>query len=218
MKLLVIGIDGVSCERLLDPARLPTVGRLLEIGWHGPLAAEAWTSPAAEVARQGRGSAVISSPGGGTTRASDPGGALREGFARVRELLGAGDADHVEFADSGCASLAARGASESELGAHLALFDAELAETLESLGGETAVLVVSAGAGFVLAGAPGVAGERRDGTRVADLLCTMLELGGYEPPSGTDGKSLLAGGPAAPADAVDEEQQIRDHLRGLGYL
>jgi hypothetical protein len=51
---------------------------------------------------------------------------------------------------------------------------------------------------------------------------TLLELGGYEVPASMQGRSLVGGldtdGGNAPEIAPDEEELVRDRLRGLGYL
>ncbi len=72
---------------------------------------------------------------------------------------------------------------------------------------------------FILA-APGmpVSGEL-DGAHLLDIAPTLLELGGYDPLPGMQGKSLLGGETvAAAAFSASEEDIIRQRLSGLGYI
>jgi len=61
-----------------------------------------------------------------------------------------------------------------------------------------------------------------EGVHLLDMAPTLLELGGYEIPSSMQGQSLLARltlGTAAHGDrAADEEELMRERLRGLGYI
>jgi predicted AlkP superfamily phosphohydrolase/phosphomutase len=74
---------------------------------------------------------------------------------------------------------------------------------------------------YILAG-PGLPMQGRLDAHMLDIAPTLLELGGYDVPTSMQGKSLLTAysGPGAePAywDA-DEEEIVRDRLRGLGYI
>jgi predicted AlkP superfamily phosphohydrolase/phosphomutase len=64
-------------------------------------------------------------------------------------------------------------------------------------------------------------GEVED-ARLLDIAPTLLELGGYPPLPGAGGKSLVAGrgeGPGGGADAaIDDDELVRERLRGLGYI
>lgn len=59
------------------------------------------------------------------------------------------------------------------------------------------------------------------GSHLLDVVPTLLELGGYDIPPSMQGRSLLtsAGRPDAPgAVTPDDEEIIRQRLRGLGYI
>jgi predicted AlkP superfamily phosphohydrolase/phosphomutase len=73
---------------------------------------------------------------------------------------------------------------------------------------------------FILA-APGspLQGER-EGAHLLDIAPTLLELGGYDPLPGMQGRSLLGAVPSG-AGAVlsgQEEELLRERLSGLGYI
>jgi predicted AlkP superfamily phosphohydrolase/phosphomutase len=61
-----------------------------------------------------------------------------------------------------------------------------------------------------------------EGAHLLDIAPTLLELGGYDVPSSMQGRSLAAGAlPGAPGSAGfarDEEEIVRERLRGLGYI
>ncbi|APW62562.1 alkaline phosphatase family protein [Paludisphaera borealis] len=75
---------------------------------------------------------------------------------------------------------------------------------------------------FVLA-SPQLApiGEIHD-AHLLDIAPTLLELGGYAPLPDAHGKSLVAGRGSQPptdaADAPDDDELVRERLRGLGYI
>ncbi len=61
-----------------------------------------------------------------------------------------------------------------------------------------------------------------EGAHLLDIAPTLLELGGYDPLPGMQGKSLLAGwtaGTVASSGLSDDEEEIvRQRLAGLGYI
>jgi predicted AlkP superfamily phosphohydrolase/phosphomutase len=61
-----------------------------------------------------------------------------------------------------------------------------------------------------------------EGARLLDIAPTLLELGGYPPLPEAHGKSLVAGrgeGPGAGGGAaIDDDELVRERLRGLGYI
>jgi predicted AlkP superfamily phosphohydrolase/phosphomutase len=61
-----------------------------------------------------------------------------------------------------------------------------------------------------------------DGAHMLDMAPTLLELGGYEIPVSMQGKSLMSGEVLALTAHVntpdDEEELIRERLKGLGYI
>jgi predicted AlkP superfamily phosphohydrolase/phosphomutase len=75
---------------------------------------------------------------------------------------------------------------------------------------------------FILAASNSPLQGELEGARLLDIAPTLLELGGYDVPSSMQGSSLLAGGtrPAAGAGgfSADEEEIVRERLRGLGYI
>jgi len=61
-----------------------------------------------------------------------------------------------------------------------------------------------------------------EGAHLLDIAPTLLELGGYPPLPDAHGKSLVAGrgggsGDGA-GDAIDDDELVRERLRGLGYI
>jgi hypothetical protein len=115
--------------------------------------------------------------------------------------------------------------------------DEEIGRVLESLEGETAVLVVSlhgagsngasvdgraksGGGAFVLA-APAVTPLGAiEGACRADLEATLLALRGGELPADCRGRNLLAAAASAAGDATDDEEErlVKERLAGLGYI
>jgi predicted AlkP superfamily phosphohydrolase/phosphomutase len=59
------------------------------------------------------------------------------------------------------------------------------------------------------------------GAHILDLSPTLLDLGGYDVPNTMQGKSLVSGKTLNPPDGGltgDQEDIIRERLRGLGYI
>lgn len=59
-----------------------------------------------------------------------------------------------------------------------------------------------------------------DDARLLDLAPTLLQLGGYDPLPDARGRSLLEGrgAPPSPAEPIDDDELVRERLRGLGYI
>jgi predicted AlkP superfamily phosphohydrolase/phosphomutase len=71
---------------------------------------------------------------------------------------------------------------------------------------------------FVLA-APGVPPRGEvDGAHLLDIAPTLLELGGYDVPTGMQGRSLATRESVAAAYTADAEEIVRGRLSGLGYI
>lgn len=76
---------------------------------------------------------------------------------------------------------------------------------------------------FILAGSQLPAFGEIDGVRVVDVAPTLLELAGLPPLPEVAGRNFLEGreptGPAGgPAEQDDDDELVRDRLRGLGYI
>lgn len=73
---------------------------------------------------------------------------------------------------------------------------------------------------FILAAPNNPLRGQVEGARLLDLAPTLLELGGYDVPDSMQGRSLIAGRPAAAREGVsaDDEAIIRERLSGLGYI
>jgi predicted AlkP superfamily phosphohydrolase/phosphomutase len=75
---------------------------------------------------------------------------------------------------------------------------------------------------FILAAPHSLISGEAEGVHLLDMAPTLLELDGYEVPSSMQGQSLLAHltlGTSAHGDrAADEEELMRERLRGLGYI
>jgi hypothetical protein len=99
--------------------------------------------------------------------------------------------------------------------------DERIGSHLESITGETIVLVVCIKADrapgcFVLAAPNSALNGRLEGVRLADIAATLLVLGGFPPLPDNQGVSLAL--PTEPGNKVDDEEMIRERLRGLGYI
>jgi hypothetical protein len=99
--------------------------------------------------------------------------------------------------------------------------DERIGSQLESTTDDTIVLVICTHAEkesgcFVLAAPNSALTGRLDGVRVADIVATLLVLAGLPPIPGSQGVSLTV--PVEPGDKVDEDEMIRERLRGLGYI
>jgi predicted AlkP superfamily phosphohydrolase/phosphomutase len=74
---------------------------------------------------------------------------------------------------------------------------------------------------FVLAAANSPLQGRVEGVHLLDIAPTLLELGGYDVPSGMQGRSLVSGLTVSRGEGEllpEEEALIRDRLIGLGYI
>lgn len=99
--------------------------------------------------------------------------------------------------------------------------DTRIGSQLESIVDDTIVLVVclnadSASGSFVLAAPNSPLNGRLDGVRVADIAATLLVLAGFPPLPGSQGVPLAE--PVEPGSQTDDEEMIRERLRGLGYI
>jgi predicted AlkP superfamily phosphohydrolase/phosphomutase len=75
---------------------------------------------------------------------------------------------------------------------------------------------------FILAASNNPLYGEVEGAHLLDMAPTLLELGGYDIPTSMQGKSLVAGKTLSTAAnagySADEEELIRERLKGLGYI
>lgn len=101
------------------------------------------------------------------------------------------------------------------------MLDERIGSLLESITDETIVLVIAMNADripgcFVLAAGNSALTGRLDGVRLGDLAATLLTLGGF--PSLPEGQGVSLALPLDPGSNSDDEEMIRERLRGLGYI
>ncbi|MFB3903296.1 MAG: hypothetical protein ACE15E_07575 [Acidobacteriota bacterium] len=99
--------------------------------------------------------------------------------------------------------------------------DKQIRSRLESITEDTVVLVICVPPGgapgcFVLAAPNSAVTGRLEGVRLDDIAATLLTLGGFPPLPGSQGVSLAV--PVAPGSGADDDEMIRERLRGLGYI
>ncbi len=99
--------------------------------------------------------------------------------------------------------------------------DEGIGSRLESITDDTIVLVVCLNADrtpgrFVLAAPNSALTGRLDGVRLADIAATLLTLASRPPLPGSQGVSLAV--PIEPGNKAEDEEMIRERLRGLGYI
>jgi arylsulfatase A-like enzyme len=182
--------------------------------------------------------------------------ASRKQFEKVQHLLQTEDWGYFQFIETGLGRIQRafwpepdmdRSLSKLENPDHALVqdyyrqLDSELETILETLTGDTMVLVISIqGArfeehnaldngsnsirlGFFILAAPN---NPLDGeievTRLIDIAPTLLKLGGYEIPGSMQGKSLLSDWALESSTetglTADEEEILRERLSGLGYI
>jgi hypothetical protein len=98
--------------------------------------------------------------------------------------------------------------------------DAGLGRLLPCLDDQAVVLVIALGkplGAFVLASARIPLTGLVEGARLDDLPPTILELAGHAAPATMPGRSLVSGLAESAVDE-DEEELVRERLRGLGYI
>jgi predicted AlkP superfamily phosphohydrolase/phosphomutase len=77
---------------------------------------------------------------------------------------------------------------------------------------------------FILAAPSQPARGELEGVRLLDIAPTLLELGGYDVPASMQGRSLVGrapadpGGSGGPEGRPDSDAEVRERLRGLGYI
>lgn len=169
----------------------------------------------------------------------------RRHFALVRQLLQAEEWDDFHFVEPSLNSLyqalhperdagrAPQGPEQDAIRDHYQLLDREIGAVLELLTEDTLVLVVSlhddGGAardqvpqgGFILACSALPPLGPIGGVRLLDMAPTLLALAGCDIPATMPGRPLATDPRiASPADPspLDEEELIRERLRGLGYI
>ncbi len=75
---------------------------------------------------------------------------------------------------------------------------------------------------FILASGNNPLSGELEGTRLLDMVPTVLELGGHDIPDSMQGRSLVHGvssdGDTPPVMPEDREALIRERLKGLGYI
>jgi predicted AlkP superfamily phosphohydrolase/phosphomutase len=112
--------------------------------------------------------------------------------------------------------------------------DQEIEKVLEALSDDITILILSrygverarsqassSPGCFILIAPNNPLNGEVEGAHILDIAPTLLELGGYDLPSATQGKSLVTGKILEPADmdlSEDDERAIRERLSGLGYI
>lgn len=193
MNMVLIDAVGLSFEVILSDERLGNLGQLVQVSCYGQLNA------------------------GNEPVNADPMSIIRHG---VEQALPPGAWRSFSYPAAGD-SHAAHSAD-----APLAL-DQWLGVILESLDEATSILLISREAssdpthGVFVLFLPGLSscGELVSVT-LDDLMVTILEAAGATPAAAIAGRSLFAvaaPGPSALSSA-DEEQLLRERLRGLGYI
>ena len=192
MRVLVLGLDRSTPDRLFGDDRLVTLRHLMEAGLNGRLdggAADLATRLRDEFARAGR-------------RTSSA-----RGFEGVRDAIPKDDWDLLTVADD----------PEDDRA-----FDDAVAGLLDLLDEETVLLIVSGPGAFVLAGPGVPALGEVEGARAIDLVPTLVALVGIDIPNSMPGRVLIpAEDVAAPffrGYTADEESALLGRLSGLGYI
>ncbi len=129
-------------------------------------------------------------------------------------------ADRVALAADGAHSQAVVSRLPDQPDYYRAL-DEKIGSLLESIDDETIVLVLGNNTDripgcFVLAAPNSALNGRLDSVRLTDIAATLLTLGGFPPLRGSQGVSLAL--PVEPGNKADDEEMIRERLRGLGYI
>jgi hypothetical protein len=218
MKIFVLGLHRTAPGPLLGDDRLACVRHLMGAGVYGMLDADrplSWSSLIAGLDADARGPGAATAPtlsdwfdqaGRRALTVVDPGlaGGSRR-FHEVREALGRDDWDFLlAIAD---------GPDQPD---DYPDFDDELGGLLEILPDDAALLIVSTLGAFLLAGPDIPAVGEIEGVRPVDLAPTLLTLAGLEIPPHLTGRPIAIG--AAPAVQSDDEADVLERLRGLGYI
>lgn len=226
MKILVIGLDGAALEPLFGPAPSGETWsglcdgnfrRLMDAGCYG--CAESVVPP-----HTGQGS-LAAVPAWMWLRDQISAVTGRQ-FEIVRHPPAASEWDAFQFVEIGVDR------SQQDLAIvpdYYQSLDEQIGSLLETLDEDGAVLVLSGPdprnhaqyAAFILAAASCPFSGKVEGADLLDIARTLLELGGYDVPPSTQGRSLVAeagDGPHGPALYEAEEELVRQRLSGLGYI
>ncbi|RPJ87508.1 MAG: hypothetical protein EHM18_00770 [Acidobacteria bacterium] len=248
MKILVIGLESADPSVLVENERMINVRHLMTIGCFGSLEPadsdehlSGWDCMAASrapglaptprtpiwdhLAAGGRRSVLFGLPQPADAPAEDNGLIRRYSSCRdsdnrlLFELSRDASWDYLQWVEEG----ADYRDPDPEYWARL---DRTIGELLESITDETVVLVVaipcpsgsdSPRGCFVLAAANNPLNGPVEGARLIDMAPTLLELSGFPPLPGAQGVSL-ASPVSQSVGETDDEEIMRDRLRGLGYI
>ena len=154
----------------------------------------------------------------------------RQRFESARDFMQNGKWDCVLILENGLDLIqrAGNGAAESDADAvrnYYQHLDTEWGTLLELLDNDTAILIVSAykaESSFILVAPNNPLYGEIEGVYSLDLAPTLLELGGDILPELIQGKSLVAGKTLSAAGEAgysqEEEEIVRERLKGLGYI
>jgi len=202
MTIIVLELDHVDQEMLLNDARLETIQFLLSQGCYGELKNQAGVAGLATLWD-------ILSP--------HIGGAQRITITDVAGLEGA-LAGAVDTIKEGITRYLHIQAARPVTPGDMVAFDTALAALLPELGqdGTCALLGVAPAAGVyvVVAGANPLQGQARPAT-TSDIALTLLALAGRPRPDELPGEALFS---ALDEAEIDEDAELRERFRGLGYI
>ena len=195
MTIVILSIAHADPSRLLEDERLETVRNLMIAGCYGSLEVPAGVDrdPIASVLDH------VTATGCRVAIVQD-----NPPWAPALNALQAGACDALRIVAT----------------TDLSDLDAGLGRLLPCLDDEAVVLVIALGerlGSFVLASARIPLTGLVEGVRLDDLSPTILELAGHAAPASMPGRSLVSGLAASAVDE-DEEELVRERLRGLGYI
>jgi hypothetical protein len=199
MKILLAELEGATPEGILEDERLANLRNLMEIGSYGRLGGEDASDPNL--------GDVILAAGGKSLIFQDP----RDCFDRLRQSMTGQPWDCIQLR------------MDADACRNLTTLDEELGLLLVLIAEETAVLLVSFPGpgrdGFFILAAPRLPPLGLvEGATWADLVATVLELGGYARPAGLPGRSLATGRLQDTTELDEDEAIVRERLSGLGYI
>ena len=192
MKIIVMHLSQTDPIDFLDGSSAYAVGELINSGLHGLLNADHAISP----------------------------------FQLLRAAIAGAGWKHTFSSQELPKLLDLLNDESSLLGIDLAFDDLNraVASVLETIEGEAVILALSAidasgSRAFVMTTTQGFVAIQLDDVRGEDLVATILELAGFDSSSTTfAGACSLVSLLSETAGSVDDEELVRERLRGLGYI